>query len=83
MSLPKALKQMVRLCLIYASKDKRYPKIELCFLFQIKFIYKYTNITIKLNWKLFTKVFKWPSKGSLGLDRQSVFIRREAQVLLI
>ncbi len=36
------------------------------------FIYKYTNITTKLNWKLFTKVFKRPSKESLVLDRQRV-----------
>jgi hypothetical protein len=46
-------------------------------------IYKYTNITTKLDWKLFTKVIKRPSKGSLGLDRQSVLIKREAQALLI
>ncbi len=45
--------------------------------------YKFTNITTKLNWKLFTKVIKTPSKESLGLDRQSVLINREAQVLLI
>ncbi len=41
------------------------------------FTYKYTNITIKLNWKLLTKVIKRPSEGSLGLDRQSVLIKRE------
>ncbi len=46
-------------------------------------IYKYTNITTKLDWKLFTKVIKRPSEGSLGLDRQSVLIIREAQALLI
>ncbi len=45
--------------------------------------YKFTNITTKSNWKLFTKVIKTLSKGSLGLDRQSVLINREAQVLLI
>jgi hypothetical protein len=55
---------------------------------QIKFITedrytKYTNITTKLNWKLFTKVIKRQSEGSLGLDRQSVLIKREAKVLLI
>jgi hypothetical protein len=38
---------------------------------------KYTNIMTKLNWKLFTKVINWPSEGSLGLDRQSVLIKRE------
>ncbi len=46
-------------------------------------IYKCTNITTKLNWKLFTKVIKRPSKESLGLDRQIVLIKREAQALLI
>jgi hypothetical protein len=37
----------------------------------------------KLNWKVFTKVIQMPSEGSLGLDRQSVLIRREARALLI
>jgi hypothetical protein len=37
------------------------------------------NIATKLNWKLFTIVIKRPRKGSLGLDRQSVLIKREAQ----
>jgi hypothetical protein len=37
----------------------------------------------KLNWKLFTKVTKRPSKGSVGLDIQSVLIKREVQALLI
>ncbi len=46
-------------------------------------IYKYTNITTKLNWKLFTKVVKRPSEGSLGSDRQSALIRWEAQAILI
>jgi hypothetical protein len=41
------------------------------------------NITTKFNWKLFTKVIKRPSKEGLGFDRQSVLIKREAQVLLI
>ncbi len=40
-------------------------------------IYKYTNITTKLNWKLFTKVTKGPSDGSLGLERHSVLIKQE------
>jgi len=58
------------------------------FLEQIKFITedrfaKYTNITTELNWKLFTKVIKRPSKEDLGLDRQSDLIKREAQALLI
>jgi hypothetical protein len=44
-----------------------------CFV-QIKFtaeesFTKYTNITTKLNWKLFTKV-NGTKQGSLGLDRQ-------------
>ncbi len=57
-------------------------------LFYIKFITgdwfrKYTNITTKLNSKLFTKVIKKPSEGSVGLDRQSVLIKREAKVLFI
>ena len=46
-------------------------------------IYKFTNIITKLNWKLFTEVIMRPSEGSLGLDRQSVLIKREAQALLI
>ncbi len=33
---------------------------------------KYTNITTKLNWKLFTKVIKRPSKEAWVLDRQSL-----------
>ncbi len=32
---------------------------------------KYKNITTKLEWKLFTKIIKRPSKR-LGLDRQTV-----------
>ncbi len=44
---------------------------------------KYTSITTKLNWKLFTKVIKRPSEGSLGLDRQSVLVKREVQAPLI
>jgi hypothetical protein len=43
-------------------------------------IYKHT---IKLKWKLFRKVIKRPSEGSLGLDRQSFLIRGESQALLI
>jgi hypothetical protein len=31
---------------------------------------KYTNITTKLNWKLFTKLIM-TKQGSLGLDRQT------------
>ena len=31
---------------------------------------KYTNITTKLNWKLFTKVIKKPSKEAWVLNRQ-------------
>jgi len=47
-------------------------------------IYKhYNQIKTKLNWKLFTKVIKRPSKGSLGLDRQGALFKREVQVLLI
>ena len=50
-------------------------------------IYKFINIITKLKinlfWKLFTKVIMRPSEGSLGLDRQSVLIKREAQALLI
>jgi hypothetical protein len=47
-------------------------------------IYKHCNqIKTKLILKLFTKVLKRPSKESLGLDRQSASIRREAQALLI
>ena len=42
-------------------------------------IYKYINITTKLNWKLFTKVIKRLSEGRLGLDGQTVLIKREAQ----
>jgi hypothetical protein len=41
------------------------------------------NIKTKFNWKLFTKVNKRPNKESLGLDRQSVLIKREAHALLI
>jgi hypothetical protein len=37
----------------------------------------------KLNWKLFTKVIKRPSKEAWVLDRQSVLIKREAQALFI
>jgi hypothetical protein len=41
-------------------------------------IYKhYNSIKTKLNWKLFTKVIKRPSKGRLGLDTQSALIRRK------
>ncbi len=61
---------------------------KMSFLFKIKFITedwftKYTNITTKLNWKLFTKVIKRQSEGILGLDRQSVLIKRDARALLI
>jgi hypothetical protein len=41
------------------------------------------QFTTKLNWKLYTKVIKKPSEEALVLDRQSVLIKREAQVLLI
>ncbi len=52
-----------------------------CFI-QIKFITedsfsKYTNITTKLNWELFTKVIKKPSKEAWVSDRQCL-IKREA-----
>jgi hypothetical protein len=58
------------------------------FLLKIKFITedwitKYTNITTKLNWKLFTKVIMRPREESLGLDRQRVLIKREVKLLLI
>jgi hypothetical protein len=58
------------------------------FLLKTKFITEdwfteYASIATKLNWKLFTKVIKRPSKGSSGLDRQSVLIKRVAQELLI
>jgi hypothetical protein len=43
----------------------------------------YEHYDYDYNWKLYTKVIKRSSEGSLGLDRQSVIIRREAQVLLI
>jgi hypothetical protein len=43
---------------------------------------KYTNITTKLNWKLFTIVIKRPSKEGCT-DRQGAIIKREVQVLLI
>ncbi len=61
---------------------------KMSFLLQIKFIAedwvtKYTNITTKLNWKLFANVVKRPSEGSLGLDKQGVLIKREAQGPLI
>jgi hypothetical protein len=47
-------------------------------------IYKHYNyIKTNINWELFAKVITRPSKGSLGLDRLSVLIKREAQVLLI
>jgi hypothetical protein len=47
-------------------------------------IYKHYNyIKTKLSEKLFTKVIKRPRRGSLGLDRESVLIKREAQALLI
>jgi hypothetical protein len=47
-------------------------------------LYKHCNqIKTKLDWKLFTKVIRRPSEGSLGLDRQSALIRREALALLI
>jgi hypothetical protein len=39
--------------------------------------------TLQLNWKLFTKVIKGPSKEGLSLVRQSILIKREAQVILI
>jgi hypothetical protein len=41
------------------------------------------NITTKLNWKLFKKVIKKPSKEAWALDRHGVLIKREAQALLI
>jgi hypothetical protein len=37
----------------------------------------------KLNWKLFTKVIKKPSKEAWVLDRHRVLIIREVQALLI
>jgi hypothetical protein len=40
---------------------------------------KYSNFKTELNFKLFTNVIKTPSKEDLGLDRQSVLIKREAQ----
>ncbi len=46
-------------------------------------IYKhYNEIKTKLIWKVFTRVIKMPSEGSLGLDRQSALIRREVQARL-
>ncbi len=39
--------------------------------------------TLQFNWKLVTTIIKRPSEGSLGLDRQSVLIKRETQALLI
>jgi hypothetical protein len=55
---------------------------------KIKFIMedcftKYTNITTKLSWKLFTKVITKLSKEAWVWDRHSVLIKREAQALLI
>ncbi len=46
-----------------------------------RFIYKYTNITIKL--EIIYKSNQRPSEWSLGLDRQSDLIRREAQEFLL
>jgi hypothetical protein len=51
------------------------------FLGLIKFVTedRFTNIqTVQLNWKLFTKVIKRPSEGSLGLDRQCLNQKRSA-----
>ncbi len=47
-------------------------------------IYKHYNyIKTKLNLKLFSKEIRRPSKGSLGLDRQSALIKREVRAPLI
>ncbi len=49
--------------------------------------HKHYNLLIKtkLNkvWKFFTKVIKGPSKVDLGVNRQSIFIKREVQALLL
>ncbi len=43
---------------------------------------KHTNITTKLNWKLFTKVIKSPSEEAWGLDRQRVWLKEKLSALI-
>ncbi len=71
----------MRLLCSSVAKSTDYIFNKMSFFELIKFITEdcftnYRNITTKLNRRSLTKVIKRPSKEGLGLDRQSVLIKR-------